>query len=256
MPFAAQWFTTIVVEVMALQVPPGMSSFSVEPGPCSSGAESCPGAKHSSFYGGWVSQESKETALLRYRVIAETAIDVAEHLGCKTLFNEEIPDCVPLKGAEGMGFITLVAMQIGAAIPESGLREDVLMGRGRSGKPDDVGGEGRGPGNEACLMQIHPRLYAHSEELLGYEGLYRCFEVGTEALVRGLRHCSGMKLTGVPWDYRMFSIYGTGRACASSNTIKITRPNGTFYWFSKTEYKLNTFRNVRNMIADRVKRFR
>jgi hypothetical protein len=81
------------------------------------------------------------------------------------------------------------------------------VGRGWSGRPSDDGGEGRGPANEACVMQIHPKM-GGNEKLLGLddESVARCFTRALEMIDDSERHC------GRSFE-RIVSYYATGTYC-------------------------------------------
>ena len=94
---------------------------------------------------------------------------------------------------------------------------------------------GRGPAGAACLVQVLPRdAVGHApwlasedrdemrrrerfedfaQTLLGAspESLARCFEVGGRMLVRARKSCERAR---VPWDFGMFSMYGSGSRCS------------------------------------------
>lgn len=130
-------------------------------------------------------------------------------------------------------------------IAESGLREDVEVGRGQSGHvspkdplTDDAGGQGKGPGGEVCLVQIHPLVLAKfqidpktflgtSEEALG-----NCFGFGMELFARSRNMCAyqAYKTPEIEhdWVFETFSAYGTGSTCSSANNGKTTYRRGLY----------------------------
>lgn len=164
--------TTITHAVIA-----GQTAFSVAPADDCRGAEACEDGKWSSFYGTWVRKETREQGERRYREVIAPALEGAvEQILCQRLDQSKIAGCVPDQIAFDrktkkilMGPITSAAAMLGL-IPESGLREDVQVGRGFAkpcpkGGPDaipgrcgpsDDGGRGRGPANECGLGQNHP----------------------------------------------------------------------------------------------------
>lgn len=163
----------ILLALLLKHAPPGHTKFSVEPAPeCAWGRDqACEGAVWSSFYNGWVRHESADTGAERFRLIASVVADTATELLCLRDDGTKVDGCKPEPGAVlGRGkklrwrLTDLVLVEAAVLIMESGLREDVEMGRGRARKrpkdpwTDDAGGEGRGPSNEACLAQIHPAI--------------------------------------------------------------------------------------------------
>lgn len=205
-----------ILYAMLKAAPVGRSAWSVEPVPsaeCAADATACPGAKRSSFYGGWVRKESAEAGLARYRKLAAALAAEA-------------------KDAQE------AALALGVAVNESGLREDVMVGRGRSGKPSDDGGQGRGPSNEACVMQILPsmaRRHGGPEALLGdsEEALRLCFRAGLEQL-RWARVSCPLRLRGPSISplWAQIARYGTGYSCTSSNQGKTVRRVRTVEWLT------------------------
>jgi hypothetical protein len=224
-----------ILVAMEKAAPCGRSNWSVEPVPaaeCAATSASCPHAKRSSFYGGWVRKEGVAACTARRAQIASRlahVLDASER---------------PVEEA---------AEIVGIAINESGLREDVQMGRGRSEriKPtdpqyDDAGGQGRGPANEACLMQVIPSMakaYGGAEALLGAsdEALDRCFRAGLSQLRWARAMCSTKARTRVlPTGARedvgvlfaTISRYGTGTSCLSDNMGKTSRRVKTVKWMT------------------------
>jgi len=141
------------------------------------------------------------------------------------------------------------------------MREDVEVGRGKAHHPDDIGGQGRGPGGEVCLMQVHPDIAwrfvpdltederktasktpqsreAVARTLLGKdrERLVTCFRTGLRMLAHAASACAGedrreaaiAKRAGrkhEPYahlEWGMYSMYGTGQTCRSFNKGKTT----------------------------------
>lgn len=240
----------LALQILLEQVPPGKTAFSVERAVECADMPTCDGAKWSSFYGTWVRQEGVAAATARYRAIASSLQTEAEQLTCMTVAGVVIDRCVPAKGVLArrgqrlFGPRRLMAAATAAAIPESGLREDVQMGRGAAKKPSDDGGRGRGPSLEVCFMQLHPReAWRHmdvdpeltpraqagdrvaqnelAERLLGDspEAMRHCFRAGMHALLISRDHCSWAAPTE-QWDYAMYSMYGTGVSCISGNNGK------------------------------------
>ncbi len=233
----------LLLAVLIQQVPPGQTKYSIEP----DGA------------GGW-RQESAETARARYAEISEAMVDAASELLCLAPDGSKLDGCTPAPGAVLPGKRRwrrdeLVLTAAAAAIYESGLREDVMNGRGQAKKPDALGGEGRGPGMEACQMQLHPTiawrfadiddgLRARAERgepgareavmqtLLGRDHLRNCFRAGMRMLLRARAHCEwydqhGLLGRGKPgkpsmfhWTFLTFSMYGTGTGCYEPNRSK------------------------------------
>lgn len=228
-----------ILVALKIAAPPGKAAwtlekeaFSVEPVPaseCSFYADACPGARRSSFYGAWVRRESKETGEARY---AEQARALALEL-----------EGSPNAAAEA-------ALVVAIAVNESGLREDVQFGRGRSQRfkgqkqHDGAGGFGRGPGNEACWMQILPSMaeaYGGPEALLedSEEARRRCFRAALAQLRHARAICSSEKKRTRPTPvgtetvsrlYATVSLYGTGTSCASSNAGKTEARVKTYGW--------------------------
>ena len=203
---------TLLLQAMVLLVPPGHTKFSVEPVDCR--ADDCDRYRRSTYYDGWVQQESQDAGILRYGTIAEAAVTAVQIELCRDENGKPLDGCIPYPDAKrGWTRRSALSAVFGAAIPESGLREDVQTGRGRAKRPDDAGGEGRGPANEACLMQINPRIAwrfvpdltpaeraaaqggaardALMTTLVGRdrESLVRCFRTGFRMLATAAAHC-------------------------------------------------------------------
>jgi len=170
----------------------------------------------SSFYGSWVQKESVAACEARYLTQARALT--------KELAGEDRP-------------AVLAGYALGLSINESGFREDVQVGRGRSEriKPtdkqyDDAGGQGRGPSNEACWMQILPSMskkYGGPEALLGLdeEPLRRCWRAGLDQVVAYRRACASPARRRLPPDptgkmataslaQGVASLYATGLSCS------------------------------------------
>ncbi len=233
----------LLLAVLIQQVPPGQTKYSLEP----DGS-------------GGFRQESAETAKARYAEISEAMVDAASELLCLDADGKKVDGCTPAPGAMLPGKRRwrrdeLVLTAAAATIYESGLREDVMNGRGKAKHPDALGGEGRGPGWEACNMQLHPtiawrfadvddELRARAERgepgareavmqtLLGRDHLRNCFRAGMRMLLRARSHCEwydqhGAQARGKPgkpsqyhWTFLTFAMYGTGNSCYSPNGSK------------------------------------
>jgi len=213
----------------------------------------CAPPRWSDWHGGWVRVESRETAEARYGEIASALSRTTLELLCRNEAGELKKDCEPIRwgwdGKKNRGRIKDLAIAgLTAMILESGAREDVQVGRGRYRRPVD-GGQGRGPGNEGCLMQIIPSMapriatwLSPEERALGREGqeavmqtllgrdelaMRRCFEVGLRMLAGSRTRCE-IKLRKwyrdrkLPfrepegaWVYGMYSYYGVGPSGAA-----------------------------------------
>jgi hypothetical protein len=232
-----------LLAVLEVQAPPGRTAYSVEP---------ADDGKFSSFYGTTVRRESPEAGRARYTDIVEVAV-------------EQVDFVLAESGSKIFTRTELAALTTAVMIQESGVREDVQVGRGRHGKADDVGGEGRGPGNEACLMQAHPVIAwkysdapkalklaaekgdrkareAIARTLLGRDraALARCFRVGIRMLVHGARWCSGQKSRGAP-DWSAVAMFVSGTSCTTSQ-------------HGKTAARVNLARRIYWRIAGREKK--
>ena len=270
----AAWLLALLLEAR----PPGDTHFSAQPVQACHGAEECAGATWSTFYGTWVRQETADEGRARYWGIAATQERAIAAVMCVRLDGSAIEGCLPEPVALDkktqrllFGPLTAVALLNGAAIAESGLREDVQMGRGRAkrcppgrrsipgvcGESDD-GGQGRGPGGEACFMQIHPSIggrfadgdpellgsaragdraaqEAVMQSLLGEENLARCWRTGLRALLHAKAYCDWWQAQSQmakrdPY-YAVYSLYGTGTSCISPN-------------HGKTLYRYKLFRSL------------
>jgi len=167
-----------LVAIMLTTVPPGHTAFSVTPVAECVGAETCEGARWSSFYATWVRQETEMDGERRYREILAPALERAiEQLLCVRLDYSPVAGCLPDPIALNRKNKTLLFGPRAAAAGvlaldtyESGFREDVQVGRGFARAcpkgqprsiagvcgPSDDGGQGRGPANECGLGQQHP----------------------------------------------------------------------------------------------------
>ncbi len=174
----------------------------------------------------------------------------AEALTCVTVDGVAIDSCVPYPGVlrrdgrRRWGTRKLMAATSGLIIPESGLREDVQVGRGSAKKPSPDGGRGRGPSLEVCFAQLHPRYaYRYSdrdpeltpraeagsksakfdlaERLLGTspEAVGHCLRAGMRTLIASDAYCT-WAAPKTDWDFGMYSLYGTGTTCVSANQGK------------------------------------
>lgn len=208
----------VMLEKLLKLKPPGQSMYSVESVPCHGMKTRKPREAQnalvrgevvaSSFYGGCVRKESVEAGMVRYRMMAR-AMDraLAKYSGDARNFR--------------------FALLAGIGVNESGFREDVMVGRGRHGRPSDDGGEGRGPSNEACVMQIHPKM-GGNESLLGAteEALTRCFEKALTMIDDSIKRCGSRDA------HRVVSYYATGEYCnLMSEKIRVrARTAEKVYW--------------------------
>lgn len=226
----------LLLQTVLIVAPPGHTSFSVVPVEC---GDSCSGYKWSTFYDSYVRKESSEEGKARYEVITGSITKTAQKKLCLDDSLNTIPDCTRSPGFKGWRFVDLVSVVGASMIAESGIREDVEVGRGRSGhtKPndplaDDVGGQGKGPGGEVCLVQIHPLVLSKFKidpsTFLGTseEALENCFGFGMDMFVRARNMCAWQahKTPEIEhdWVFEMYSAYGTGSTCASANNGKTT----------------------------------
>lgn len=266
--FAALSLSAKTLVLMLTHVPPGETMYSLELRPDCGADKSAPTCEpkpidckkkgsilcRPPFWadskGGWVQFESAPAGARRYEMIATTLVDTAERLLCKGTY--AAASCKPLRwspqGKKNLGTVQeLVAAGLGATMMESGFREDVQTGRGRYKKPVDLG-EGRGPANEAGLMQImvgmacrfapdlqpQDRVHclnnpAYREEVAqtlvgGQEAVGRAFETGLRMLAKSRNQCEWEQHTVSPepqasWVYRMYQYYGTGH-CTGGNSGK------------------------------------
>lgn len=199
---------------------------------CSLPGPLCAPPRWSKARAAWVAVESRTAAEARWRGIFEAADRVAVRLvDCKDVEGSVLEDCEPAAGwPRGRGQARKLAFAIATtAYWESGLREDVQFGYPPAG---------RGPANEACLIQVMPdqaprfagwlpkaersrvrkpdELEAFAQTLLGDSpaALERCLEIGGRALARARSSCRGK---GLAWDTAMWSQYGTGKSCSDTS---------------------------------------
>jgi hypothetical protein len=210
--------------------PPGQTAFSVMPAKPGLG-------RPSAFYGFNVVQEDAEHGTERYRrVLGDLAAVAAE-------FQRAPADGYKLSRLERSPEL-LMAAGLAIAVYESGLREDVQVGRGWAKKASDDGGRGRGPSGEACFMQIHPASVARfangfdeavteaaergdpkareamAQTLLGLDSasVQECWRTGLRMLVHAHRYCA-WAAPKTDWDWASFAMYGTGHSCTSRKTM-------------------------------------
>jgi hypothetical protein len=246
----------LLLQTILKVAPPGYTKFSVTPIECH--GDACSDYQWSTFYGAYVTKESKEDGKERYSVITEEIVTLAQNKLCIDDNLSTVKDCKRSPLFKGFTFIELVSLESAAAIAESGLREDVEVGRGRSGrtKPtdplaDDAGGEGIGPGGEVCLVQVHPAVLVKfkidPQTFLGAnsEALENCFGFGMDMFGRARNMCA-YQATKTPdlehdWVFETFSAYGTGSTCASAN-------NG------KTAYRRSLYTAISSDFGARIKK--
>jgi hypothetical protein len=212
---------SVLSSAMFAMVQPGGTAFSVEPAAdCAElpREQPCPDARWSSFYATWVRRESEATARKRFAFIFEVLDERARAALCIGPTGEAT--CEQTKAQRRWKLDELEAMAGGVMIAESGLREDVMVGRGWAKKASDDGGMGRGPGKEACVMQIHPSV-TKPEPLLGAdrESLSRCFDQGLAMLIHSRQWCAG-QAPRTPWMWATVALYATGTSCVSANQGK------------------------------------
>jgi hypothetical protein len=170
----------LLLSFLVQHVPPGGSWHSVEPMPgcgtdklvptceiapvCDEPTMLCRAPRWSDTHNAWVRSESYATAYERYELSTSILFEQASALLCLDEYGDKIEDCTPIrwgyswKRKRNLGTLPeLIGSATGSAIPESGFREDVQTGRGKSGKPVDEG-EGRGKGGEVCFGQIIPGM--------------------------------------------------------------------------------------------------
>jgi hypothetical protein len=234
--------SALLLQTMLSMVPPGHSHFSVVPVKC---VDSCSEYKWSTFYNSYVKKESVEEGTARYAIITSTITKLAQERLCLDDSLNTIPDCTRDKNFKGWKFVDLVSIISAAMIAESGLREDVQVGRGQSGHTkktdplaDDAGGQGRGPGAEVCLVQIHPIVLAkhkiNPNTFVGLdtESLERCFGFGMMMMAKSKNMCA-YRASRTPemkhdWVFETFSLYGTGSTCGAANNGKTAYRRGLF----------------------------
>jgi hypothetical protein len=244
----------LFLQTILTVAPAGHSKFSVTKVDCAEDAICS--YKWSTFYNSYVQKESADDGKVRYSIITGKLIKSAQTKLCLDNNLDTIPDCKRSPLFKGWKFIELVSIEGAAMIAESGIREDVEYGRGRSGhtKPkdpltDDAGGEGIGPGGEVCLVQIHPIVLAKfnldPQTFLGEDGLDNCFGFGMDLFGRARGMCS-YRASKTPelehdWVFETFSAYGTGNTCASGN-------NG------KTAYRVSLYKKIYADFGARIKK--
>jgi hypothetical protein len=173
-------------------------------------------------------KETIEEGAVRYQGIVDAEINAAESELCIDSLGGKIESCIPNTKKAAWTVRDLVTRASGLAIAESGLREDVEVGRP----------SGRGHAGEACLMQILPimvRKFAPDGDgspssLLGsdQEHLVRCFRTGMRMIMQARAHCdwewSMVKINKSQAQhdsyFGMFSMYGSGNSCYSNNAGK------------------------------------
>ena len=246
----------LLLQTILKVAPPGHTKFSVTPIECN--GEECSNYKWSTFYNSYVEKESKEDGKTRYAVITEKVVTLAKNKLCLDDDLKTVPDCKRSPMFKGFKFVELVSIESAAMIAESGIREDVEVGRGHSGHTkqtdpltDDAGGQGIGPGGEVCLVQVHPTVLAKfnidPKTLLGVnsEALENCFGFGMDMFARARNMCA-YQASKTPelehdWVFETFSAYGTGSTCASAN-------NG------KTAYRKSLYTAISSDFGARIKR--
>lgn len=229
-----------LLAVIQTHVQAGGTGFSVEP---------CPAGVYSSFYKTTVCRESYNHALVRYREVSTAMVTVANEFFCRSGAGAPLERCVVDKKVKAWGSpLELAAMSLSVAIPESGLREDVQVGRGWAKKASDDGGRGRGPGFEACIAQIHPtmlrRFGLSADQLLGREPerLEACLRVQMRMLIHARSYCAWKSPT-TPWPWATVAMYGSGASCTTSN-------------HGKTGVRVRLHRRIQPELAARVRRAR
>ncbi len=239
----------------------------------------CKEPRWSDWHDAWVRVETKETAKIRYAEISAALEASVLKVLClnpdgtrikpvKDEAGDVISECKSIKWGyvyqlkRNRGTVKELLLSAQASmILESGAREDVQVGRGRYKKPDSVGGLGRGPGNEACMMQIIPHMaYVFADwitdeerekaknskvereriaqQLLGrdQESLVRCFTVGMKMLAHSRQVCrrrlhAWYKKSKLPvkpqetywWAMGMYSYYGVGPSGAAAGCYDFNR---------------------------------
>lgn len=202
-------FSSALLALFIKHCPPGNTAFSVAPAAA---------GVFSRFYGTTVRRESEPEGRERYAMISSALTGAAQDV-----LGVENP-----RGAKLWRARELVVVAASVAIFESGLREDVQVGRGTYRVADDVGGRGRGPSGELCFMQIHPKVFSMfapggESSLVGTDAsvVRECFRAGMRMLVRARAFCSltdpGHKRPGFDWLWSTVAMYGTGNSCLSSN---------------------------------------
>jgi len=223
----------LLLQTLLIMVPPGHTKFSVIPINCQ---DNCKGYKWSSFYNSFVRTETVDEGTARYLQISTQIIDVAKGKLCLDDNLNNIEGCTKAPNYKSWKFVDLVSVVSASMIAESGLREDIEVGRGKSGKPSDDGGQGRGPGNEVCLVQILPENLKKENidplSFLGPDALDKCFSFGMDMFTKARSTCA-YRAKRTPemhhdWVFETFSLYGTGNTCISANNGKTTYRRGLF----------------------------
>lgn len=225
----------LLLQTILKVAPPGYSKFSVTKIECR--GEACSDYKWSTFYNSYVEKESKEDGKARYAIITGEVVTLAKNKLCLDDNLKTVSNCKRSSLFREFKFVELVSIEAAAMIAESGIREDVEVGRGHAGhtKPadpltDDAGGEGIGPGGEVCLVQVHPLVLAafhiDPQTFLGSnsEALENCLGFGMDMFARSRNVCA-YQASKTPelehdWVFETFSVYGTGSTCASANNGK------------------------------------
>jgi len=223
----------LFLQTILTVAPPGYTKFSVTPVECQ--GEACASYQWSTFYNSYVNKETAEEGKIRYAVISGKIVPLAQKKLCFDDNLNTIPGCKRSNIFKGWKFTELASITGAAMIAESGVREDVENGRGRSGHiketdplTDDAGGLGIGPGGEVCLVQVHPLVLARfqidPQTFLGEDGLENCFGFGMDMFGRSRAMCA-YQAAKTPdlehdWVFETFSAYGTGSTCASANNGK------------------------------------
>jgi hypothetical protein len=220
--------TSTLLTVLLSQTSPGGTPYSVEIAKDCTSVAPCPDARWSTFYKAWVRRESRSTAEARYGEIVSAAVDAASDILCLDEQDRPRANCTPYAGAVGKRGLRwtraeLSTMTTAVAVIESGLREDVQVGRGSAKKASDDGGRGRGPGREACLLQVHPVIYQRFtegslESLMGRnpQALRECFRTGMRMLITARAYCAS-QAPKVPWDWATSAMYVSGTSCSTAN---------------------------------------
>lgn len=255
----------LYLQTLLTVAPPGHTHFSVVPVECPASSvvvkqtkkgevKECSGYSDyawSSFYNSFVRKETEEEGMARYEMIANVQVELAQKTLCLDEDLNKVQDCNRDPLFKGWKFLDFVSIGGAAMIAESGIREDVEVGRGRSGKPSDDGGQGIGPGGEVCLVQLHPTVLAKfkvdPQSFLGAneEALNACFSFGMGLFARSRNMCSwrAAKTPDIEhdWVFEMFSAYGTGITCESAN-------NG------KTAYRRSLYSTISSDFGARIKK--
>lgn len=270
--------TPWLLPLLVLTIQPGRTAFSVAPAQECAHAKECEGAKWSEFYGTWVRQETAQQGEARYGELAAGLESAIERVLCRRLDQSNVEGCTPEPIAIDprtkklvLGPIGSAALLVGIAVPESGLREDVQVGRGSAKEPSEDGGRGRGPGMEGCVTQIHPTSAwrfadadpevierarngdreareAVVQTLLGRDraSIERCWTVALRLILHCKARCAWMARRDkkdVDWDYATVSLYGTGETCYSEN-------------LGKTMKRVSLFRKLRSQMVVELRRAR